>query len=61
MTRIIFGLGILFLLLGCGGPSVDRSGSLVVIDDGHGGDDCGALCEGKQEKDLVPPNHKKTS
>jgi len=53
MTRIIFGLSVLFLLLGCGGPGVDRSGSLVVIDAGHGGDDCGALCKGKQEKDLV--------
>ena len=53
MTRIIFGLSALFLVLGCGGPSVDRSDSLVVIDAGHGGDDCGALCEGKQEKDLV--------
>jgi len=53
MARMIFGLSTLFLLLGCGGPGVDRSESLVVIDAGHGGDDCGALCEGKQEKDLV--------
>lgn len=37
---------------GCGmGP--DRSDDLVVIDAGHGGHDCGALCAGKQEKDLV--------
>jgi N-acetylmuramoyl-L-alanine amidase len=36
---------------GCIGP--DRSDALVVIDAGHGGHDCGALCAGKQEKDLV--------
>ncbi|AKF24539.1 N-acetylmuramoyl-L-alanine amidase [Sulfurovum lithotrophicum] len=48
-----FLLGILLVLIvtGCVGP--DRSDDLVVIDAGHGGHDCGALCAGKQEKDLV--------
>jgi len=46
-------LGISLLFFGCMGPGVDRSDSLVVIDAGHGGHDCGALCAGKQEKDLV--------
>ena len=53
MKKIIFGLSVLFLLLGCGGPSVDRSDDLVVLDAGHGGHDSGALCGGKKEKDLV--------
>jgi N-acetylmuramoyl-L-alanine amidase len=53
MRRVIFGLSTLLLLAGCGGPSVDRSDSLVVIDAGHGGHDSGARCDGKQEKDLV--------
>jgi N-acetylmuramoyl-L-alanine amidase len=53
MTKIIVGLSALFLILGCGGPSVDRSDSLVVIDAGHGGHDSGARCDGKQEKDVV--------
>ena len=39
------------LLTACGGP--DRSSNLVVIDAGHGGHDSGAVCGGKQEKDLV--------
>ena len=45
--------GVIALLVttGCGGPS--RSDSLVVIDAGHGGHDCGAQCGGKQEKELV--------
>ena len=52
MKKIIFWLAVSFLFVGCaGGP--DRSGSLIVIDAGHGGGDCGALCGGKQEKDLV--------
>jgi len=51
MKQIIFYLVVLFLVVGCGGP--DRSNSLVVIDAGHGGHDSGALCGGKQEKDLV--------
>ena len=41
------------LLSGCSGLGVDRSNDLIVIDAGHGGHDCGALCAGKQEKDLV--------
>jgi len=41
----------LFVMAGCGGPN--RSDSLVVIDAGHGGHDCGAQCGGKQEKELV--------
>jgi len=48
---IVAGLLALFVLSGCGGP--DRSDSLIVIDAGHGGHDCGALCAGKREKDLV--------
>ena len=44
-------LAAILVLTGCGGP--DRSDSLVVIDAGHGGHDCGALCAGKQEKELV--------
>lgn len=53
MIRVIVGLSALFLMLGCGGPSVDRSDSLVVIDAGHGGHDSGAICDGKLEKDIV--------
>jgi N-acetylmuramoyl-L-alanine amidase len=41
----------LLVITGCNGPS--RSDSLVVIDAGHGGHDCGAQCGGKQEKELV--------
>ncbi|SFV66447.1 N-acetylmuramoyl-L-alanine amidase [hydrothermal vent metagenome] len=48
---MLIGLGVLFLITGCGAPS--RSDALIVIDAGHGGHDCGALCGGKQEKDLV--------
>ncbi|MGB5505091.1 MAG: N-acetylmuramoyl-L-alanine amidase [Sulfurovum sp.] len=53
MKKFIVGLSALFVILGCGGPSVDRSDSLVVIDAGHGGHDSGATCAGKQEKDIV--------
>ena len=53
MQNIIIGFSALFLLIGCGGPSVDRSDDLVVIDAGHGGHDTGASCGGKKEKDLV--------
>ena len=53
MRRVILGIAALLLLVGCGGPEVDRSDSLVVIDAGHGGCDSGALCDSKQEKDLV--------
>ena len=47
----LLGMITLFIVSGCMGP--DRSNDLVVIDAGHGGHDCGALCAGKQEKDLV--------
>jgi len=39
MIKLIVGFSTLLLLLGCGGPDVDRSDSLVVIDAGHGGHD----------------------
>ena len=42
-----------WLLLGCMGPGVDRSDSLIVIDAGHGGHDSGAIGAGLYEKDLV--------
>jgi N-acetylmuramoyl-L-alanine amidase len=51
MKQIVWYIAAAFLMVGCVGP--DRSDSLVVIDAGHGGQDCGALCGGKQEKDLV--------
>ena len=47
------GFTTLFVLVGCIGPSVDRSDSVVVIDAGHGGHDTGALGADKREKDLV--------
>ena len=53
MKKFIIGLSAIFVIAGCGGPSVDRSDSLVVIDAGHGGHDSGATCAGKQEKDIV--------
>ncbi len=53
MIKIVVATAVLFLLVGCGGPSADRSDALVVIDAGHGGHDCGAQCGGKQEKDVV--------
>jgi N-acetylmuramoyl-L-alanine amidase len=57
MKNTIFGLSVLFVLVGCGGTSlvnmVDRSDSLIVIDAGHGGHDTGATAKGKREKDLV--------
>lgn len=43
----------MFFLTGCLGPNVDRSGSVIVIDAGHGGHDTGATEAGKREKDLV--------
>ena len=51
VKKILFGLAVLFLIVGCGGP--DRSTDLVVIDAGHGGHDSGAYSGGKKEKDLV--------
>ena len=51
--KLIWITSITFFCLSCGGPSVDRSESLVVIDAGHGGHDGGATAEGKREKDLV--------
>ena len=51
MKKILFYLVALLFIVGCGGP--DRSDTLVVIDAGHGGHDTGAVCGGKQEKDIV--------
>ena len=53
IKRVLIWLGLALLLVGCIGPGANRSDSLIVIDAGHGGHDCGALCGGKQEKDLV--------
>jgi len=53
VKNILFGLSALLVLIGCGGPSVDRSDSFIVIDAGHGGHDGGATSGGKREKDLV--------
>ena len=53
MKNALLSLGVFFLLVGCGGPSVDRSDSVVVIDAGHGGHDSGAVEANKKEKDLV--------
>jgi N-acetylmuramoyl-L-alanine amidase len=53
MRNYIVYIGLLAFFVGCGGPSVDRSHSVVVIDAGHGGHDTGATEAGKQEKDLV--------
>lgn len=41
----------LWVITGCATP--DRSGAVVVIDAGHGGQDPGAVSSGKREKDLV--------
>jgi len=61
MKQILFGLAALFILVGCGGPSVDRSDSLIVIDAGHGGHDSGAVAAGQYEKDLVLQIARKTA
>jgi len=53
MKKIIVAVSVLVLFVGCGGPSIDRSASVVVIDAGHGGHDTGALGANKKEKDLV--------
>ncbi len=49
----VFLMASVLLLVSCGGPSVDRSDSLIVIDAGHGGHDGGATVQGKREKDVV--------
>jgi len=53
ITKYILATLSLMFLGSCGGPSVDRSDSLIVIDAGHGGHDSGATAEGRFEKDLV--------
>ncbi len=53
MKSIVFSLALSLFLTGCIGPGGNRSNDLIVIDAGHGGHDSGALCAGKQEKDLV--------
>jgi N-acetylmuramoyl-L-alanine amidase len=49
--RYIVLLIVSLVLIGCSHP--DRSSDLIVIDAGHGGKDCGAICQGKYEKDIV--------
>ena len=61
MKNILFGLSTLFVLVGCGGPSVDRSDSFIVIDAGHGGHDSGAIGAGLYEKNLVLQIAKRTA
>lgn len=61
MLKVIYGLSMIFLLIGCGGSGVDRSNSLIVIDAGHGGHDSGAIGAGRYEKDLVLQIAKKTA
>ena len=61
MKHILFGLSTLFVLIGCGGPSVDRSDSFIVIDAGHGGHDSGAIGAGLYEKNLVLQIAKRTA
>jgi len=51
LKYFLLGMAAMLMATGCVGPN--RADDLVVIDAGHGGHDCGALCEGKQEKDLV--------
>ncbi len=53
INKIIFYASLSVILAGCATPGSNRSDSLIVIDAGHGGHDSGALCAGKQEKDLV--------
>jgi len=61
VKNILFGLSTLFVLVGCGGPSVDRSDSFIVIDAGHGGHDSGAIGAGLYEKNLVLQIAKRTA
>jgi len=51
--RYIYALLIIvvFFIVGCASPQ--RGDTLIVIDAGHGGHDCGAKCNGKFEKDIV--------
>ncbi len=51
----------LLLLSSCGGSSVDRSDSFIVIDAGHGGHDSGATSTGLYEKNLVLQIAKRTA
>ena len=51
MINKIIVFTVLLFLMACGGP--DRSDNIIVIDAGHGGDDPGAVAEGKLEKDIV--------
>ena len=53
MMKMTLSFIFIFFLTGCMGPSVDHSGSVIVIDAGHGGHDTGATEAGKREKDLV--------
>jgi len=53
MIKIVLSIGFIFILTGCLDPNVDRSGSVIVLDAGHGGHDTGATESGKREKDLV--------
>jgi len=53
VIKVLFGFSVVWFFIACGGPSVDRSSSVVVIDAGHGGHDTGATEAGKREKDLV--------
>ncbi len=53
MIKWLIALYALFFLTGCFEPSIERTGSLIVIDAGHGGHDGGASAEGKLEKTLV--------
>jgi N-acetylmuramoyl-L-alanine amidase len=53
MKRGILFAAMMWFLVACGSPWVDRSDALIVIDAGHGGHDSGAVCAGKCEKDAV--------
>lgn len=61
MIKWILGTVFAFFVVGCMGPDIDRSDSLIVIDAGHGGHDSGAIGAGQYEKDLVLQIAKKTA